>query len=97
MAVDPQETDALVEAWDAEQLDVSLKVIASPYREVTNPVLDYVASLRTENPRNVICVYIPEYEEEDNALAKEWAQALPDAEHPGYVPKDSAINPNIRF
>ena len=61
VAVDPQETDALVEAWDAEQLDVSLKVIASPYREVTNPVLDYVASLRTENPRNVICVYIPEY------------------------------------
>ena len=42
-------------------------------------------------------VYIPEYEEEDKALAKEWAQALPDAEHPGYVPKDSAINPNIRF
>ena len=38
-------------------------------------------------------VYIPEYEEEDKALAK----ALPDAEHPGYVPKDSAINPNIRF
>lgn len=26
-------------------------------------------------------VYIPEYEEEDKALAKEWAQALPDAEH----------------
>ena len=42
-------------------------------------------------------VYNPEYEEEDKALAKEWAQALPDAEHPGYVPKDSAINPNIRF
>lgn len=43
-------------------------------------------------------VYIPEYsEEEDNALAKEWAQALPDAEHPGYVPQGSCLNPDTRF
>lgn len=42
-------------------------------------------------------VKAPDYSEEDQALAKEWAQALPDAEHPGYVPKDSTLNPNVRF
>ncbi len=38
-----------------------LKVIASPYREVTGPFLNYVKGLRSDNPRDVVCVYIPEY------------------------------------
>lgn len=42
-------------------------------------------------------VYIPEYSEEDSALAKEWAEALPNAEHPGYVPQGLCLNPNTRF
>ena len=38
-----------------------ITVIASPYREVTNPILRYVKGLRTENPRDIVTVYIPEY------------------------------------
>jgi hypothetical protein len=33
----------------------------SPYREVTKPIIDYVRSLRTGNPRDLITVFIPEY------------------------------------
>ena len=38
-----------------------LKVIESPYREITKPVLDYVKRIRTDNPRDVVTVFIPEY------------------------------------
>jgi hypothetical protein len=59
--VDPEETARLVERWDEAGLSVPLKVVASPYREVTNPILTYVQNLRKESPRDVVTVYIPEY------------------------------------
>jgi hypothetical protein len=61
VSVDSEETDRLVKQWDEAGIDVPLKVIASPYREVTTPILRYVKSLRTENPRDIVTVYIPEY------------------------------------
>ena len=61
VSVDEEETQRLVEEWDEAGLTVPLKVIASPYREVTTPILRYVKSLRTENPRDIVTVYIPEY------------------------------------
>jgi hypothetical protein len=36
-------------------------VVESPYRDVTNPVLDYVRSLRSQSPRELVAVFIPEY------------------------------------
>ncbi|GAB3710453.1 APC family permease [Mariniluteicoccus flavus] len=59
--VDPDETDALVRTWDAADLGLPLKVVASPYREVISPVVRYVKDLRQNSPRDVVCVYIPEY------------------------------------
>jgi hypothetical protein len=40
---------------------VPLKALDSPYREITRPVVEYVKSLRSGNPRDVVVVYIPEY------------------------------------
>jgi hypothetical protein len=40
---------------------VPLTIIDSPYREITRPLIDYVKSLRTDSPRDVITVFIPEY------------------------------------
>lgn len=40
---------------------VPLKVIESPYREITKPVLDYVRRVRKDSPRDVVTVFIPEY------------------------------------
>jgi amino acid transporter len=59
--VDPDETERLVETWEESGIQVPLKVVASPYREVTNPIIDYVKNLRMESPRDVVTVYIPEY------------------------------------
>ncbi|WP_031508825.1 APC family permease [Streptomyces megasporus] len=59
--VDPEETRALREEWSRRGIDVPLKTLDSPYREVTRPVVEYVKSLRRRSPRAVISVYIPEY------------------------------------
>jgi amino acid transporter len=61
VAVDEAETKAIAAQWEAQELDVPLKVIASPYREVTGPFLNYIKGMRSDNPRDVVCVYIPEY------------------------------------
>jgi len=61
VSVDPEETERLVQLWEEADTGVPLKVLASPYREVTNPIIDYVKNLRRESPRDVVTVYIPEY------------------------------------
>jgi hypothetical protein len=61
VSVDGDETRALQEDWDRRGIPVPLKVLASPYREVTRPVIDYVRGLRRESPRDVVTVYVPEY------------------------------------
>ena len=36
-------------------------MIDSPYREITRPILDFVAGIRRQSPRDVVTVFIPEY------------------------------------
>ncbi|MER7189865.1 APC family permease [Streptomyces flaveolus] len=59
--VDPVETKALRDEWERRGIDVPLKVLDSPYREITRPVIEYVKSLRKESPRDAVSVIIPEY------------------------------------
>ncbi|MHA6795026.1 APC family permease [Pseudonocardia bannensis] len=59
--VDDADTKRLVADWGKRKLPVPLKVIESPYREITKPVLDYVKRIRSDNPRDVVTVFIPEY------------------------------------
>ncbi|WP_127783302.1 APC family permease [Rhodococcus sp. X156] len=59
--VDDKDTRALVREWNARNIPVPLKVVESPYREITRPVLDYVSRVRRESPRDVVTVYVPEY------------------------------------
>ncbi|MFD6066515.1 APC family permease [Amycolatopsis lurida] len=69
--VDDAETRKLVQDWDDHNFKVPLKVIESPYREITKPVLDYVKRVRGDNPRNVVTVFIPEY-----VVGHWWEQVL---------------------
>ncbi len=71
VSVDDGETRALVHKWEASDISVPLKVIASPYREITRPVLDYVKRVSKESPRTVVTVFIPEY-----VVGHWWEQVL---------------------
>ena len=59
--VEPDATEALVLEWNARKIPVPLKVLDSPFREVTRPIVDYAKSLRRDSPRDIVDVYIPEY------------------------------------
>lgn len=59
--VDEPDTRALVRQWEKSDILVPLKVIESPYREITKPVVDYVKRMRKDSPRDVVTVFIPEY------------------------------------
>ena len=59
--VDPDESDALQAEWDRRGIQIPLKRLSSPYREITRPILQYVRDIRRQSPRDVVMVYIPEY------------------------------------
>ncbi len=69
--VDPDETRALQAEWDRRDIPVPLKALDSPFREITRPVVDYVKSIRSGNPRDLVVVYIPQY-----VVGHWWEQVL---------------------
>jgi amino acid transporter len=71
VSVDEAETLRLKEEWDRSDIPVPLTVVASPYREITRPVVQYVKQLRRESPRDIVTVFIPEY-----VLGHWWEQVL---------------------
>ena len=68
---DSVSTSRILEEWDERRIDVPLKVLYSPYREVIRPIVEYVRSIRDANPRGVVAVYIPEY-----VVGRWWEQVL---------------------
>jgi amino acid transporter len=69
--VEPAETERLAGEWNRRQIPVALKVLDSPYRDVTRPILEYVRGLRRASPRDLVVVYIPEY-----VVGHWWEQVL---------------------
>ena len=71
VGIRPAETRSLVEDWERHNIRIPLKVIESPYREITRPILDHLARVRRDNPRDLVCIYIPEY-----VVGQWWANIL---------------------
>ncbi|MFC7218348.1 APC family permease [Streptomyces polyrhachis] len=71
IGVDPAETRELQREWMERGIDVPLKVLDSPYREITRPVIEYVKGLRKQSPRELVSVVIPEY-----VVGKWWENLL---------------------
>jgi amino acid transporter len=68
--VDPAETDRLFAEWVRRDIPVPLVEVESPYRDVTQPLLDYVRAIHRESPRDVVSVFVPEY------VVGRWWEAL---------------------
>jgi amino acid transporter len=71
VASEQEESDRLIEEWDQRHIDVPLKVLYSPYREIIRPIVQYASEIRQHNPRGVVAVYIPEY-----VVGRWWEQLL---------------------
>jgi len=65
------DTNRLLEEWDQRRIDVPLKVLHSPYRELIRPIVEYATEIKMANPRGVVAVYIPEY-----VVGRWWEQLL---------------------
>ncbi|MSZ76765.1 MAG: amino acid permease [Actinobacteria bacterium] len=71
VSTDPTATSRLLEEWDERRIDIPLKVLHSPYRELVRPIVEYATEIRRANPRGVVAVYIPEY-----VVGRWWEQLL---------------------
>jgi amino acid transporter len=71
VSMNSEETSRLIEEWDQRRLDVPLKVLHSPYRELVRPIVEYATEIKQANPRGVVAVYIPEY-----VVGRWWEQLL---------------------
>jgi amino acid transporter len=71
VSIDDGDTDNLQREWLERGIPIPLTVLSSPYRELVNPVTEYVRGIRRETPRDVVAVYIPEY-----VVSKWWEQIL---------------------
>jgi hypothetical protein len=67
---DPSQTDELTAEWVRRDIPVQLTVLESPFRDITEPLLDYVRSIRRRSGRDVVCVFVPEY------VVGHWWEAL---------------------
>jgi amino acid transporter len=68
--VDPAETDRLFAEWVGRDIPVPLTEIESPFRDIVQPLVDHVRAVRRRSPRDVVCVFIPEY------VVGHWWEAL---------------------
>lgn len=57
---DSRRTRKLVDDWNERDIPVPLTIVASAYRDLTKPVLDYLAKIHI-GPRDVVQVFVPEY------------------------------------
>jgi amino acid transporter len=71
VADDQEASDRLMHEWDERHIDVPLKVLYSPYREIIRPIVQYAVEIRQHNPRGVVAVFIPEY-----VVGRWWEQLL---------------------
>ncbi len=71
VAVEKRETEELRATWEEFGIPVPLKVLESPFREITKPVVRYVRSVRRDSPRDAVAVFIPEY-----VVGRWWEQVL---------------------
>ncbi len=59
--VDANATEEFVREWEEREIPVRLLTLASPYREITRPIIEHVKGIHLESPRDLVTVYVPEY------------------------------------
>jgi amino acid transporter len=59
--LDHVDAERLRRAWKRQHILVPLRIIPSPYRDVSGPLIDYVREHRESHGSEVITVYVPQY------------------------------------
>jgi len=67
----PEQTEELKAEWERRAIPVPLKILDSPYREVSRPIIKYIKEINRSSPRDVVSIFIPEY-----VVGRWWEQLL---------------------
>jgi amino acid transporter len=59
--IDPTQTARLKEKWQAAGIDIPLTVLQSPWRSLSEPILQYIRMVRVEQHADVVTVVLPEF------------------------------------
>ncbi|NIM04913.1 MAG: amino acid permease, partial [Armatimonadetes bacterium] len=59
--IDPTETARIQEMWKNLGMGVPLTVLKSPWRSLTEPIIKYVRTVRTERHMDMVTVVLPEF------------------------------------
>jgi amino acid transporter len=71
VAAEPEEAERVQRQWEEHGIDIPLRVLSSPYRELTAPVLAELDQLDAQYDNDIITVILPEF-----VLTKWWEQLL---------------------
>jgi amino acid transporter len=61
VGIDAAATEAMQRDWAIWGRDVPLVVLASPYRSLLEPLLDYIKSIESERPDGFVTIVLPEF------------------------------------
>jgi hypothetical protein len=71
VASDEEEAETVQQQWEEYGIDVPLRVLASPYRELSGPVIAELDQLDAQFDNDIITVVLPEF-----VLTRWWEQLL---------------------
>ncbi|MCD2441264.1 APC family permease [Agromyces sp. SYSU K20354] len=61
VSLDEDETKRLKKAWAKQNIHVKLRILSSPYRDLSHPLIQYIKGRREEFGSEVVTVYMPQY------------------------------------
>jgi hypothetical protein len=61
VSLDDEETKRLKKDWVKQNIHVKLRILSSPYRDLSYPLIQYIKSRRAEHGAEVVTVYMPQY------------------------------------
>jgi len=70
VSVEEASTKLLKKAWVKQNIHVKLRILNSPYRDLSYPLIKYIKERRTKHGSEVITVYMPQY------IVGHWWEAL---------------------
>ncbi|MGN6326666.1 APC family permease [Pseudolysinimonas sp.] len=61
VSIDDAASEQLERDWEAHNIQVPLRILDSPYRDISLPLIKYIKHRRAENGSEVVTVYTPQY------------------------------------
>ncbi len=61
VAIDPEAAKKLEKQWDAYRIQVPLTILDTPYRGISEPLIQHIAAHKAEHGSEVVTVYLSQY------------------------------------